>query len=311
MEKSETGSDAHAKNEGLRKIMTEKMFGFIGLGNMGVGMARNIAAKGHAMIVHDLAGTADRAPQGATIAQSNGEVARRADVLALSLPTVAANRAVVLEIAQVGNKGSVVVDTGTIGQPAAEENAHILAAAGIGYIDCPVSGMKVKAESGTLASMAACSAENLQKARALIEGYSAVIYHVGTEPGQGQVMKVVNNALYISALVTTSEAMSYGEDRGLDMSTMLDVINASSGRNLVTSLIFADSLAKGAFDNAGAQAHIIKKDLSLFVDAAASQGTQSKTIAKAFETIAAFSDADPTVDMAGIYPFVRDISKSS
>ena len=124
-------------------------------------------------------------------------------------------------------------------------------------------------------------------------------------------MKVVNNALYISALVTTSEAMSYGEERGLGMSTMLDVINASSGRNLVTSLIFADSVANGAFDNAGAQAHIIKKDLSLFVDASAAQGTQNATIAKAFETIAAFSDADPTVDMAGIYPFVRGIPKSS
>lgn len=291
--------------------MTAKLFGFIGLGNMGAGMARNIAAKGHAMIVHDLAGTADRAPPGATIAQSNSEVARRADVLAISLPTVAANRAVILEIAQVGNKDSVVVDTGTIGQPAAKENARILAAAGIGYVDCPVSGMKVKAENGTLASMAACSAEDLQKARALIEGYSAVIYHVGTEPGQGQVMKVVNNALYISALVTTSEAMSYGEDCGLDMSAMLDVINASSGRNLVTSLIFADSVAHGSFDNAGAQAHIIKKDLGLFVDAAASQGAQSEAIAKAFETIAAFSDADPTVDMAGIYPFVRSLSKSS
>ena len=114
------------ETKGSEKIMTETMFGFIGLGNMGVGMARNIAARGHAMIVHDLAGTADRAPQGATIAQSNSEVARRADVLALSLPTVAANRAVVLEIAEVGNKGSVVVDTGTIGQPAAVENARIL-----------------------------------------------------------------------------------------------------------------------------------------------------------------------------------------
>ena len=290
--------------------MTEKLFGFIGLGNMGAGMARNIAAKGHAMIVHDLAGTADRAPQGATIAQSNSEVARRAEVLAISLPTVAANRAVVLEIAEVGHKGSVVVDTGTIGQPAAEENARILAAAGIGYVDCPVSGMKVKADNGTLASMAACSAENLEKARALIEGYSSVVYHVGTEPGQGQVMKIVNNALYISALVTTSEAMSFGENRGLDMSTMLEVINASSGRNLVTSLIFADSVASGGFDNAGAQAHIVKKDLGLFVDAAAEQGTRSEAIAKAFETIAAFSDADPTVDMAGIYPFVSDTPTS-
>jgi 3-hydroxyisobutyrate dehydrogenase-like beta-hydroxyacid dehydrogenase len=149
--------------------MADAMFGFIGLGNMGYGMARNIAAKGHPLIVHDMAGTADRAPQGATIAQSNSEVARCASVVALSLPTVAANRAVVVEIAEVGNTGSVVVDTCTIGPQAAAENARILAAAGIGYVDSPLSGMKVKADAGTLASMAACSVENLDKARALIE----------------------------------------------------------------------------------------------------------------------------------------------
>jgi hypothetical protein len=112
------------------EIMADTLIGFIGLGNMGAGMARNIAAKGHAMIVHDVAGTTDRAPQGATIAQSNGEVARRASLLVLSLPTVAANRAVVLEIAEVGNSDSVVVDTCTIGRQAAAENARILGGSG-------------------------------------------------------------------------------------------------------------------------------------------------------------------------------------
>jgi 3-hydroxyisobutyrate dehydrogenase len=122
-------------------------------------------------------------------------------------------------------------------------------------------------------------------------------------------MKIVNNALYISALVTTSEAMSYGEDYGLDMGTMLDVINSSSGRNGVASVTFPECVSIGVFDGAGAQAHIVKKDLSLFVDAAAAQGTKNAAIAKAFEVIAAFSDADPQQDMAGIYPFVRDIPK--
>ena len=290
--------------------MADTLIGFIGLGNMGAGMARNIAAKGHAMIVHDVAGTADRASQGATIAQSNGEVARRASLLVLSLPTVAANRAVVLEIAEVGNSDSVVIDTCTIGRQAAAENARILAAAGIGYVDSPVSGLKVRADAGTLDSTTACSAEHMENARACIESYSAAIYHVGTEPGQAQVMKIVNNALFISALVTTSEAMSYGEDCGLTLSTMLEVLNASSGRNTVTSEMFLNCVNNGAFDGAGAQAHIVKKDLNLFVETAASQGMASPAIAKAFETIAAFSDADPLQDMARIYPFVRAMPKA-
>ena len=290
--------------------MADTLIGMIGLGNMGAGMARNLAAKGHAVIVYDLAGTAERAPQGATIAQSNSEVARRASVLVLSVPTVAANRAVVLEIAEAGNSDSVVVDTCTIGRQAAVDNARILAAAGIGYVDSPVSGLKVKADAGTLASTTACSAEHMESVRACIDGYSTIIHHVGTEPGQAQVMKIVNNALFIAALVTTSEALSYGEDCGLTLSTMLEVLNASSGRNTVTSEMFLHCVNNGVFDGAGAQAQIVEKDLNLFVETAASQGLASPAIAKAFETIAAFADIDPLQDMARIYPFVRATSKA-
>jgi 3-hydroxyisobutyrate dehydrogenase-like beta-hydroxyacid dehydrogenase len=75
--------------------MADEQFGFIGLGNMGQPMARHVKEAGHDLIVHDLAGTADRAPTGASIAQSNSEVARRCSIIALSLPTVDANRAVV------------------------------------------------------------------------------------------------------------------------------------------------------------------------------------------------------------------------
>jgi 3-hydroxyisobutyrate dehydrogenase len=148
--------------------MAKEVYGFIGLGNMGKPMARNARSKGLAMIVHDIAGTADRAPDGAEIAQSNGEVARRARVIALSLPTVEANRAVILEIAGAGHAGSVVVDTCTIGPAAAAENAAILAAAGIAYVDSPVSGLKFRAEEGTLASMAAGPRDAVERARPLI-----------------------------------------------------------------------------------------------------------------------------------------------
>ncbi|MDG2284520.1 MAG: NAD(P)-binding domain-containing protein, partial [Alphaproteobacteria bacterium] len=182
--------------------MTDEVFGFIGLGNMGQPMARNAKQTGLAMVVHDIAGTADRAPDGAEIAQSNGEVARRAGVIALSLPTVDANRAVIKELADAGHAGSLIVDTCTIGAEAAAENAAILKAVGIDYLDSPVSGLKFRAEDGTLASMAAGSKEAVERARPLIEGYSRVLYHVGTDAGQGQRMKVVNNALCISSYVT-------------------------------------------------------------------------------------------------------------
>ena len=76
--------------------MVKNFFGFIGLGNMGEAMARNAVLKGCELIVHDIAGTTERAPKGSVIAQSNHEVARRAKVVALSLPNLETNWSVIL-----------------------------------------------------------------------------------------------------------------------------------------------------------------------------------------------------------------------
>lgn len=286
--------------------MADEQFGFIGLGNMGQPMARHVAAAGHRLIVHDIAGTADRAPKGAEVAQSNGELARRCSVIALSLPSVDANRAVVEEIATTASKGSVVVDTCTIGPDAAAENARILAAAGIDYVDAPVSGLKLRAEEGTLASMVAGSEDAVARARPLIESYSRAVFVVGSEPGQGNRMKVVNNAIYIASLITVSEALAYGEHGGLDLKSMLDVINASSGQCLTTQQVFPTYMATDPLGNTGADAHIIRKDLSLFVDGASREGTPSDAIARAYGSIVAFTEENPKRDKSEIYRFVRD-----
>ena len=286
--------------------MADGTFGFIGLGNMGGPMARHAALTGSETVVHDIAGTADRAPPGAVVAQSNGEVARRAGIVALSLPTVASNREVVLEIAAAGHKGQIVVDTCTIGPAAARDNARILAEAGIAYLDSPVSGMKFRAEEGTLASMASGSQEVLDRAREMVGAWSRTIFHVGLEPGLGQTMKLVNNALNISTLVTSSEAVSYGERAGLDIATMLEVINASTGQNFTTLHAFPKHVATGDFSGSGAEAHVVKKDLGLFVEGAGADGAPCPTILRAYDTVAAFADSDPGQDMIRIYPFVRD-----
>ena len=286
--------------------MADPLFGFIGLGAMGEPMARNIAEKGHALIVHDIAGTSDRAPEGAEIGQSNGEIARRATVIALSLPTLDANRAVVNEIAEAGHAGGVVIDTCTVGPDAAAENARVLEAVGIAYVDSPVSGMKSGAEAGTLASMTSGSDDAIERARPLIEGYSRVLYRVGTAPGQGQRMKVVNNALFIAGLVLTSEALSYGEKGGLDLDTMLEVVNASSGQNFATAKLFPAYVATGKYDDAGAAARIIEKDLGLFVKGSRSDDTVNETIEAAYERLVSFTESGPERDMAWMYPYIRD-----
>ncbi len=286
--------------------MTDGIFGFIGLGNMGAPMARHAAATGRRTVVHDIAGTADRAPPEAVIAQSNSEVARRAGIVALSLPTVAANRDVVLEIAAAGQSGQIVVDTCTIGPAAARENARILEAAGIAYLDSPVSGMKFRAEEGTLASMASGPQDVLDRAREMVGAWSRAVFHVGLEPGLGQTMKLVNNALNISTLVTTSEAVAWGELSGLDIGTMLEVVNASTGQNFTTLHAFPRHVATGEFGGSGAEAHVVRKDLGLFVAGVGADGASCPAIRRAYDTVTAFAEAGPTQDMMRIYPFVRD-----
>ena len=289
--------------------MSEDLFGFIGLGNMGAPMARNASSRGCKLIVHDIAGTADRASDGCIIAQSNDEIARRAKVIGLTLPTIETNRQVVLEIAKAGVAGTVVVDTCTIGIDAAKRNAQILNEAGIQYLDSPVSGLKFRAEEGALVSMVSGPASELKKARRLLEGYSRAVVHVGTEPGQGQRMKVLNNAICIASYVISSEALTYGEAGGLKVREMLEVINESSGQNFATKFLFPKYVATEQYDASGAEAHIIEKDISLFVEGADGDGTPSKVIAAAYEIIKAFNDVDPLQDQMNIYPYVKGLHK--
>ena len=91
--------------------MTENLFGFIGLGNMGCPMAENIVSKNIPLIVYDLAGTKERSPDKAIIAESNRDVAQKAKVIALSLPNIESNESVIREIADAAKSGTVIVDT--------------------------------------------------------------------------------------------------------------------------------------------------------------------------------------------------------
>ena len=285
--------------------MTENLYGFIGLGNMGCPMAENIVSKNIPLIVYDLAGTEERSPDKAIIAVSNQDLAQKAKVIALSLPDLESNESVIREIADVAKSGTVIADTCTIGPQAAAKNKEILDAAGILYLDSPVSGLKFRAEEGALVSMVAGDAEALMLARPLIESYSRVIYHVGSEAGQGQRMKVLNNAICLSSYVTTSEALAYGEAGGLEISSMLEVINESSGQNFATQHLFPKYVATKNFDQSGAEAHIVEKDLGLFINSSMSDQTPNRLLAAAHEIIAEFSSDNPTQDQMMIYPYIR------
>jgi 3-hydroxyisobutyrate dehydrogenase-like beta-hydroxyacid dehydrogenase len=246
--------------------------GFIGIGNMGMPMARRLIEAGHDLVVHDTDG-AKIAALGARPAASPREVADTAEIVLMSLPVPAAVRDVIGGAAGLaaGTRAKFVVDLSTTGRETTVEMAHLLAARGIAMVDAPVSGGVTGAAKGTLAVMVAASPAACEKVRPILDVIGHV-FIVGHEPGQGQVMKVLNNLLSATAMAATTEVMIAGAKAGLDAQTMLDVLNAGSGRNTATTDKFPRSVLDRSF-NFGFRAVLLHKDVRLCKELAEQLGT--------------------------------------
>ena len=286
--------------------MTHTTLGFIGLGNMGAPMAANLAAAGHRLLVHDAAGTRERAPPGAGLAADNREVARGAGVVLLSLPEGGAVGRVVAELAGAGKRRvHTVIDTSTIGVAAARAAHASLSQAGVEYLDAPVSGGAAGARDATLAIMFAGPDAAYRRHAPLLAGTAARVVHVGREAGLGQAMKLLNNFLSAVAMSATSEAIAFGERQGLDMATMLEVLNASTGRNSATADKFPERVLTGTYD-AGFTSRLLEKDLRLYLEAVeAVKGVTA--LAPAVRVLwRRLEAAEPDADLTRMYPFVKE-----
>jgi len=280
--------------------------GFIGLGNMGRPMAENLAAAGRRLCVHDAAGSAERAPEGAAAVGSAAHVAAVADPILLSLPDGAAVRSVVDEIRESPNAVThTIVDTSTIGIAAARSIGRALADDGFEYVDAPVSGGVAGAPAATLAIMFAGSSAAWNRLSSLLDPLCRHLVYVGRRPGQGQAMKVLNNYLSATAMAATSEAVSFGVRQGLEMSTMLDVLNASSGMNTATADKFPNRVLTGTFD-AGFAARLLRKDVSLYVEAAAGAGVRRGVAESVFALWDEYAADHGDEDFTRVFPFVQE-----
>jgi len=217
--------------------MAKENIGFIGVGRMGVRMARRLIDAGYALDIYDTTAEA-MAPlvaAGATPADSPAAVASAAEIVFASLPTppivlgVALGPKGVIE----GSRVKIFVDTSTTGATVERAVAEGLAAKGIRMVDAPVSGGIRGAEKGTLAVMVSCSEETLARVKPVLEVLGK-LFLVGTQPGQGQTMKLLNNLLSATAMAITSEAVAMGVKAGLDPSLVIDVFNAGTARNSAT-----------------------------------------------------------------------------
>jgi len=238
---------------------------------MGGPMAERLLAAGNAVTVFDTsaAAIATLAAQGARAAASVTEAARGADIVMVSLPAPAIVKAVATEVAAVDGV-SVFVDLSTSGPAASQAAAAILAASGIALVDAPVSGGVKGAAAGKLTLMVAGPPAAVARTKPLLEVFGRVIV-VGEKPGLGQTLKLANNLMSAASLAIASEAMAMGVKAGLDPAVMLEVINASSGRNSATQDKIPKHVLNRQFDFGFANA-LSFKDVRLCLEEAEGLG---------------------------------------
>lgn len=288
---------------------TSRTIGFIGLGNMGAPMAARLAAAGHSLVAYDAAGTQGRAPAGAVAAGSAAGVAQAADIVLLSLPDGPVVQAVVADLAGAeGRRAGTVIDHSTIGVAAAKAAEQALAQAGLRFLDAPVSGGVAGARAGSLAMMVAGDRSLFARWDDVLAPMAGNRFWVGPEPGQGQAMKLLNNFLSAIAMAATSEAVVFGEHHGLELTTMIDVLNASTGRNSATMDKFPNRIIPGSFD-AGFTVDLLGKDVRLFVEAVAEAGTPARLGPEVNAILDRMKAAMPGADFTRIYSFTRDGSR--
>ncbi len=280
--------------------------GFIGLGKMGGPMAANVAAATPGLVCFDVAGTETRMPSGAVAATSISDLARRCVTVLVSVPDGAATLAVARQMVATDNSVvETVVDLSTIGPKAATESSRLLDQAGITYCDGPVSGGAAGARAATISLMFAGPSEVLDAQRALLESFTGNVFHVGDSAGQGQAMKLANNFLSATALAATSEALAFGVAHGLDMATMIDVLNVSTGRNSATTDKFPNRILTGSYDAGFSTAHMTK-DVALFVDGTGEVNTANAVAAAVADTWRGCDVGLPGSDFTEIWRYVYE-----
>jgi 3-hydroxyisobutyrate dehydrogenase-like beta-hydroxyacid dehydrogenase len=251
-----------------------QMIGFVGVGRMGAPMAGRLLDAGHSLTVFDTSADAVAPLQarGATVVSSAQDVASRAEIVMMSLPTPPVVQAVSIGENGIlrGSQIKTLIDLSTTGPSVAKVVGAAAAGRNVAWLDPPVSGGVMGATKGTLAVMVSGPKASFDAMEPLLKVFGRTFF-VGEKPGLAQIAKLANNLLAASALVLSSEAMAMGVKAGLDAKVLIDIINAGSGRNSATQDKFPKAILPGTFDF-GFATGLSYKDVRLCIDEAEAMG---------------------------------------
>ena len=270
---------------------------FIGLGNMGGGMAANLAKAGHEVMAFDLSqdALARAAANGCTIAESAEQAVASAEAVVTMLPAgkhvAEVYRTNVLLNAP---KSAILIDCSTIDVATAKAVEGEAAFAGFTMVDAPVSGGIAAAEGGTLTFMVGGSDDGFERARVFLEQMGKAVIHAG-DAGAGQAAKICNNMLLGATMAATCEAFVLAQKLGLNPQTFFDISSKASGQSWsMTSYcpvpgVGPETPADRDYQG-GFAAALMLKDLKLAMEAAEAAGAYTPMGGEAEELYQRFVD---------------------
>ena len=243
--------------------------GFVGLGAMGLPMALNLLKAGYAVRGFDLnpAALDALAEAGGTVAASAAEAAHGADSLVLMVVNAAQVEAVLFEAGAAAAlpEGGTVIVMATCPPRAVEGVASRLGAMGRLVVDAPVSGGVAGATAGSLTIMAAAPEAHFAAIRPVLDAMGGKVVHVGDKPGQGAVVKTINQLLCGVHIAAAAEALALADKVGVDTAVMLDIVSGSAASSWMLKdrgprMLQADPAVSSAVD-------IFVKDLGIVMEA--------------------------------------------
>ena len=286
---------------------------FIGLGNMGGGMALNLVKAGHEVRAVDLSAEAvAKAVSGGAVAGGDVKTAvTGADVVVSMLPAGKHVRSVYAEVFEVANSDALFLDCSTIDVDSAKDVIGDATARGFDMVDAPVSGGTAAADGGTLTFMVGGSAKAFARAEDYLQVMGKAVIHAG-DAGAGQAAKICNNMLLAITMIGTCEAFAMAEKLGLDAQTFFDISSKASGQSWsMTSYCpvpgpVPTSPANRDYEPGFATAMMLK-DLKLAGAAAASANaaTPMGALAEALYQAYSLQDNNNTKDFSGIINFIK------
>lgn len=270
---------------------------FIGLGNMGGGMAANLARAAHQLNAFDLSDEAlVRAEgHGCARAASAAEAVKDAEAVITMLPAGRHVKSVYLdEVVHAAAPGTMMIDCSTIDVATAKAVGEALRGLGFDFVDAPVSGGIAAANAGTLTFMVGGSDEGFERARPLLDAMGKAVIHAG-EAGAGQAAKICNNMLLGATMVATCETFALAEKLGLNLQTFYDISSKASGQSWsMTSYcpvpgVGPETPADRGYEGGFASA-LMLKDLKLAMEAANASGAYTPMGGEAEELYQRFVD---------------------